>query len=69
MTCNIIPFSFSIPDECVVDSIPKKEFLLASLIPGDLTTYVYGKNDEKLYYDMYKKSRFAITKRREGGIV
>lgn len=66
MTCNIIPFSFSIPDECIVDSIPKKEVLLASLIPGDLTTYVYGKHDEQLYYDMYKKSRFAITKKKGG---
>jgi len=61
-----IPLSFSIPDECVVESVPKKEVLLASLIPGDLTTYIYGKDDEQSYYDMYKKSRFAITKKKGG---
>lgn len=63
---KVFPISFSIPDECVVDSVPKKEVLLARLIPGDLSTYAYGKDDEHVYYDMYKKSRFAITKKKGG---
>jgi hypothetical protein len=66
MSCKIVPFSFSIPDECVVDSIPNKTVLLAPLIPGDLSTYIYGKHDEELYYNMYKTSRFAITKKKGG---
>jgi hypothetical protein len=63
---NVIPFSFSIPDECVVASIPEKKHLLASLIPGDLTTYTFDKYKENEYNDMYRKSRFAITKMKGG---
>ena len=63
---KIIPLAFSIPDECIVESIPHKENLLASLIPGDMTTYIFGKDDEMAYYEMYRKSRFAITKMKGG---
>ncbi len=63
---SVLPFSFSIPDECVVNSIPEKTCLLASLIPGDLTTYIFDKYKEKEYNDMYRKSRFAITKMKGG---
>jgi hypothetical protein len=62
---NIIPFSFYIPDECIVNEIPEKTRLLASIIPGDMSTYIF-KNKEKEYNDMYKKSRFAITKKKGG---
>lgn len=62
---NIHPFSFYIPDECVVTEIPEKTRLLASIIPGDLSTYIF-KNKEKEYNDMYKKSRFALTKKKGG---
>lgn len=62
---NIFPLSFCVPDECIVDEIPTKECLLASLIPGDTSTYLYyGK--EKEYNEMYRKSRFAITKMKGG---
>ena len=62
---NILPLSFCIPDECIVDKIPEKEYLLASLIPGDITTYIFsGKETE--YNEMYRKSRFAITKMKGG---
>ena len=63
---QIIPLPFSIPDECVVESIPSKECLLASLIPGNIATYIFGKHDENAYYEMYKKSRFALTKMKGG---
>jgi hypothetical protein len=62
---NILPFSFYIPDECIVNEIPEKTRLLASIIPGDMSTYIF-KNKEKEYNDMYKKSRFAITKKKGG---
>jgi hypothetical protein len=62
---NIYPFSFYIPDECIVDVIPPKTRLLASIIPGDLKTYIF-QGKEKEYNDMYKKSRFAITKKKGG---
>lgn len=63
---SVLPFSFSVPDECVVDRIPEKTRLLASLIPGDLKTYIFDKYKEKEYNDMYRKSRFAITKMKGG---
>jgi hypothetical protein len=62
---TIFPLSFSIPDECVVNNIPNKTYLLASLIPGDISTYIF-KNKEKEYNEMYQKSRFAITKKKGG---
>jgi hypothetical protein len=62
---SIHPFSFYIPDECIVTEIPEKTRLLASIIPGDLSTYIF-KNKEKEYNDMYKKSRFALTKKKGG---
>ena len=63
---NIFPLSFSIPDECVVEEIPEKTCLLASLIPGDISTYIFNKYQEKEYNDMYRQSRFAITKMKGG---
>ena len=63
---KILPLSFSIPDECVVISIPEKERLLANLIPGDTSTYIFGIGEEDKYYDMYRKSRFALTKMKGG---
>jgi hypothetical protein len=62
---SILPLSYCIPDECIVDTIPDKTELLASLIPGDTSTYLYyGK--EKEYNEMYRRSRFAITKMKGG---
>ena len=69
LDCNeksIFPFSFSIPEECVVESIPEKTCLLATLIPGEPSTYTFNKTMEKEYNDMYKTSRFAITKMKGG---
>jgi hypothetical protein len=63
---TVIPFSFSVPDECVVDTIPEKKYLLASLIPGDMSTYIFDKSKEKEYNIMYQESRFAITKKKGG---
>lgn len=62
---TIFPLSFCIPDECIVETIPEKECLLASLIPGDLSTYTFH-NKETEYHEMYRKSRFAITKMKGG---
>lgn len=63
---SIFPLSFCVPDECVVDSIPEKKYLLASLIPGDLSTFKFDKYKEKEYNEMYRESRFAITKMKGG---
>jgi len=63
---KIVPLAFSIPDECIVDKIPDKDMLLANLIPGDLSTYTFGKDDQEKYYQMYQRARFAITKIKGG---
>lgn len=64
MSLKILPINFCIPKEKIVNSIPNKNLLLAPLIPGDLSTYIY--NNEFTYYNQYKQSLFAITKKKKG---
>jgi hypothetical protein len=61
---SVFPITFSIPEEKMLQSIPKKTKLLSSLIPGDLKTYIY--HTEKDYYEEYQKSCFAITTKKAG---
>jgi hypothetical protein len=61
---SIVPITFSIPEEKIVSSIPRKTKLLSSLIPGDLKTYIY--HTEKDYYEEYQKSYFAMTTKKAG---
>jgi hypothetical protein len=63
---SIVPFSFCIPDECVVATIPPKTCLLASLIPGEPSTYTFDRTMEKEYNEMYRSARFALTKMKGG---
>jgi hypothetical protein len=63
---NIFPFSFSIPDECLIGFNPVKKRLLAPLIPGQSSTYSFNQQQESEYYQMYQESRFAITKMKGG---
>ena len=58
------PITFSIAKEKIVVEIPKKNKILSNLIPGDISTYIY--DNEKDYYDEYKQSYFAITKKKAG---
>ena len=59
------PITFSIPKEkiCESDTLVKTK-ILSSLIPGVISTYIY--NTEEEYYNEYKKSYFAITKKKGG---
>ena len=62
---KILPISFAIPKDKIISKIdlhPKN--LLAPLIPGKLDTYIY--DDENSYYEMYKKSIFALTYKKAG---
>ena len=58
------PITFSIPEEKLVQSIPKKTKLLSSLIPGRLETYTF--HNEPDYYNEYQQSYFAITTKKGG---
>ena len=60
------PISFSIPTEKICSNYKNsvKTKLLSSLVPGNIKTYIY--NNETDYYNEYKKSYFAITKKKAG---
>jgi hypothetical protein len=60
----LYPISFSIHESKIVNEIPKKNRLLAPLIPGDVKTYIY--NNETDYYDNYKQSMFGLTTQKAG---
>ena len=62
---HVIPISFAIPKEKILNNINENpKDLLAPLIPGRLTTYIY--DNEKTYYNMYSNSIFAITNKKLG---
>ncbi len=64
-TTNILPISLAVPRDKIINEISKTyNHLLAPLIPGKLKTYIY--NDEISYYEMYKKSIFALTNKKKG---
>lgn len=58
------PIGFSIPEIKIVENIPEKEKDFASIIPGDLSTYIY--QIESDYYKDYQKAYFAITCKKGG---
>lgn len=61
---SIHPISFSIPKCKIVSRIYPKTKFISSLIPGDTSTYIY--NTEQDYYDEYRQSMFALTKKKAG---
>jgi hypothetical protein len=61
---QIRPISFSMPASKVIEFIPNKEKDFATLIPGDLSTYIF--DDEDVYYKDYQRSYFAVTKCKGG---
>jgi len=62
---KISPISFAIPKSKIISEIDKNpKNLLAPLIPGKLNTYIY--DNENAYYEMYKKSIFALTYKKAG---
>ena len=60
----LFPINFSIPKEKICTSYNIKTKILSDLIPGVMSTYIY-KNEED-YYNEYKNSYFAITKKKYG---
>jgi hypothetical protein len=61
---SAIPITFSIAKEKVVEKIPLKTKILASIVPGDVRTYIY--KTEAAYYADYQRSLFAITRKKAG---
>jgi len=61
---SLLPITFSIPKEKIINFIPDKIKMVSSLIPGKLDTYIY--NNETDYYNEYLSSFFAITTKKAG---
>jgi hypothetical protein len=60
----IYPIGFSIPEEKIVTYVPAKSKVFATVVPGQLDTYVF--NTEEDYYIDYKKSKYALTTKKGG---
>jgi len=58
------PITFSIPREKICEVHNEKTKILSNLIPGDYNTYIYKTEEE--YYNEYKTSYFAITRKKAG---
>ena len=52
------------PEEKIHHSFPEKTDRLASIVPGNIQTYIY--NTEIDYYNGYRKSYFGLTCRKAG---
>ena len=62
---NVYPINFAIPKEKIVHTInPKPLNILAPLIPGKYSTYIY--ENEQDYYQSYQNSIFALTYEKMG---
>jgi len=63
---RIFPLAYCIPDEVLDNTALDKPNIWAELIPGETQTYRFDFLQEKEYYEMYKKSKFAITQKKGG---
>jgi len=61
---NIFPISFGIPKEKLINGVKQKEKILAHIIPGDISTYIY--DNENDYYNDYAISYFGKTTKKAG---
>jgi len=60
---DVLPIQFAIPREKISHAVPKTR-LMAPLIPGDLSTYIYPVESD--YYRMYGESYFGRTRKKGG---
>jgi hypothetical protein len=62
---NVYPINFAIPKEKIVNIVnPKPLNVLAPLIPGKNSSYIY--KNEQDYYQSYQNSIFALTYKKVG---
>jgi hypothetical protein len=61
---RVFPIGFGAPKEKIVESIPKKSQDWGTVVPGRIETYIF--DDEKSYYEDYRKSYFALTHKKGG---
>lgn len=61
---QVLPLSYSIPEELIRDIYKDKLYDMAPLIPGKADTYIY--NTQESYYDMYNRSKYGLTYKKGG---
>lgn len=61
---KVYDISYSIPLEKITKDVPHKSKWFATVVPGDLSTYIF--NDETEYYNDYRESVFGYTKKKAG---
>jgi hypothetical protein len=61
---------YCIPDELFCEEgvlpISRKKYVISPLIPGDTSHYLFRAGEEAKYYEMYRLSMFAHTKKKGG---
>lgn len=62
----IYPISFSIPTCKIVDTVPYKTQLYATIVPGEVGKPIYLYTNEAEYYNGYKTSVFGKTRCKGG---
>jgi hypothetical protein len=50
----------------ISDTVPTKLKSLSTVVPGKLTTYIYGVDEEGLYYNDMSRSLFGLTMKKSG---
>lgn len=63
-TESLHPIQFGAPKEKIVGNVPNKVKDYGTVIPGDLSTYVF--KDEFTYYKDYQDSYFGVTMKKGG---
>lgn len=61
---NIFPINFCVPSELIVNDITEKCQDYATIIPGNLDTYIF--NTQHDYYADYQKSYYGLTFKKGG---
>jgi hypothetical protein len=58
------PINFCIPEQLILNKVPTKAKDYASIIPGDLSTYIYDNQID--YYMDYQNSYYGVTTKKGG---
>jgi hypothetical protein len=61
---GVFPVGFGIPKCKIAARVGAKSRMLAEIIPGELSTYIYNREED--YYAGYSSACFAITKKKAG---
>jgi hypothetical protein len=61
---DVFPICFGIPESKIIDRITDKSGIMAHIIPGELSTYIYETEED--YYKGYRSVCFGITKKKAG---